>query len=367
MAASKNPSGPKLGSYRVVRGGFWLSSADDCRSACRDFRHPSLRTGNLGFRLSRTGPWRSHPLTLSGEQLQKDDAVWPTEPKEYQPYERFRDRFLIVCKDGHETFTEAPEMVYLPNGTFQMGDKQGCDNEKPVHLVRLDAFAIGRTPVTWREYRKFCEATDTHWPEWLRGESGGIRYYQKADYYGRSGVSRGALDLPIVGVSWHDTRAYCHWLSEQTGKTYSLPTEAQWEYACRAGEATRWFFGDNSVLLAEYAWFSSNAEGRLHPVRQKQPNPWGLYDIYGDVLEWCADWYDAVYYQKLKLMNDTMSASQGEQLLTDNPSGPEVGSYRVVRGGTWGNDASHCRSAYRVNAHPSNHSVNLGFRLSRSV
>jgi formylglycine-generating enzyme required for sulfatase activity len=369
-AASENPSGPESGSFRVVRGGSWHGVADYCRSARRDGIGPSDRHDYLGFRLSRTGPWRSHPLTLGGAQPPSDDAVRvagrdeqrESEQQEptFAPQETFRDRFIIVSKNGKRQEIEAPEMVYLPGGSFQMGDEQGQDDERPVHRVRLDPFAIGRRPVTWGEYRRFCESEDSHWPEWLVR---GSRYHLDSGsekYYPKRGVSRDALDLPVVGVSWEDARAYCEWLGERTGKPYRLPTEAQWEYACRAGTGTRWSFGDAERDLAEHAWYAGNSDGKLHPVGQKRPNPWGLYDLHGNVREWCADWYAADYYEQLasaleqsasgtgKTASGTAAIASGlRAAASGNPSGPESGSIRVVRGGSWDGVAVDCRSARR--------------------
>ncbi len=194
---------------------------------------------------------------------------------------------------------EAPELVYLPGGTFLMGDERGSDNEKPVHRVRLPAFALGRTPVTWGDYRRFCEATDSHWPEWLEKGSQYNLETGTNDYYAKRGIGREALDLPVVGVAWADALAYCEWLRGLTGKPYRLPTEAEWEYACRAGTQTRWSFGDDESKLGDHAWYGANVEGRLHPVAQKRTNPWGLYDMHGNCWEWCSDWYASDYYRRL--------------------------------------------------------------------
>jgi formylglycine-generating enzyme required for sulfatase activity len=301
-SASKNPNGPASGSDRVVRGGSWNSVAGRCRSAYRIDNDPSNRFIYLGFRLSRTGPWRFHPVTLGtpvGRQpLADEDDVgmrmptYPPKPR-FQPYEVFHDRLTDFGEN------ESPAMVYLPGGDFLMGDETGNDSEKPVHAVRLNAFAMGRTPVTWGEYWRFCESTQQHWPEWL--EQGNEYHLEtgKNDYYPNRGVSRDGLDLPVVGISWEDARAYCQWLSVQTGETYALPTEAQWEYACRAGNPGRWCFGDDETQLAEYAWFSGNAGGKLHPVMNKAANHFGLYDVHGNVWEWCADWYSQDYYTQL--------------------------------------------------------------------
>ncbi|MFO1434617.1 MAG: formylglycine-generating enzyme family protein [Candidatus Competibacteraceae bacterium] len=324
-AFEQEPSGPESGANRVIRGGSWGYGAYFCRSASRNVGPPALRYGNLGFRLARTGAWPSYPLTL-------------------EPFQIFRDRL----KKG----PAAPEMIYLPGGTFKMGDIQGkaYKDERPVHEVTLDAFAIGRYPVTVGEYMRFVQAAPSHAPEWLEKYS---QYHIETgtdDYYRQVGMSLENLEHPIVGISWHDASAYCEWLSEQTGERYSLPTEAEWEYACRASSETEYFFGDDERLLEEYAWYSKNSEWKIHPVEEKRANRWGLHDISGNVWEWVRDWY-GVY----------SSESQ------HNPSGPESGARRVCRGGGWFDPAVDCRSAYRVRSDPAYRYDFLGFRLARRV
>lgn len=239
-----------------------------------------------------------------------------------------------------------------------------------MHWVLLDAFAIGRTPVTWSDYRHFCEATSNHWPEWL--EEGGQYHLETGnnDYYAKCGIAVDKSDLPVVGISWKDAQIYCRWLSAQTGERYALLTEAQWEYACRASTETRWSCGDEPAL-AGYAWYSANSGGMLQPVAGKHPNSWGLYDMHGNCWEWCADWYAQDYYQQLlRVARKTASgarvdASDHRETASENPRGPKMGTYRVVRGGSFINDAVSCRSAYRLGGGPSLR--HLGFRLSRTV
>jgi len=344
--SSKDPSGPESGSSRVVRGYY------------------------LGFRLSRTGPWPFYALTLARQRAQEHakqraEVAQPEPKPRFEPYQRFRDALEIGG--------EAPQMVYLPGGTFMMGDERGRDNEKPVHPVRLGAFAIGRTPVTAGEYLRFCEATGEHWPEWL--EAGNEYHIETGSnhYYRERGVSLEALDLPIVGVFWEDAQAYCDWLGAQTGETYALPTEAEWEYACRAGSATRYCFGDDEKGLDDYAWYSRNTGSKLHPVGEKKPNAWGLRDMHGNVWEWISDWYAADYYEQLasaarKAASERDQAADGsQQTASENPTGPESGSLRVIRGGSWGHGADDCRSAYRRGSVPGGRPDFLGFRLSRKV
>ena len=128
-----------------------------------------------------------------------------------------------------------------------------------------------------------------------------------------------------------------------------MPTEAQWEYACRAGSKTRYCFGDDASKLDEYAWYGQVSGGKTHPVGEKKPNAWGLYDMHGNVSELCQDWYDDAYYAKSP---------------TDDPTGPPTGSCRVGRGGSWFDDARYCRSAYRGGHGPGDRDYDLGLRVS---
>ncbi len=222
-----------------------------------------------------------------------------------------------------------PVMVWLPGGTFTMGQEDSPYNwEKPAHEVTISAFSIGQYPVTFEEYDEFCEATDR----------------KRLDDRGWGRATR-----PVIDISWSDAAAYCEWLSQQTGVHYRLLTEAEWEYACRAGSTTRYCYGNDEQRLGEYAWYSNNAEGITHPVGEKLSNAWDLYDMHGNVWEWVQDWY-----------GDYSSAPQSD------PSGPESGSNRVFRGGGWFNDAGICRSAYRVNDDPADRNEDVGFRLART-
>jgi formylglycine-generating enzyme required for sulfatase activity len=159
-------------------------------------------------------------------------------------------------------------------------------------------------------------------------------------------------DNPVEQVSWDDAQEFIKQLNAKEGHNrYRLPTEAEWEYAARAGTNSAYFFGDNAALLKQYAWYSDNSEETTHPVGQKQPNAWGLYDMHGNVWEWVQDWYEEWYY----------SDSPGS-----DPKGPSFGSYRVLRGGGWHFDARLCRSADRFNYAPVNRNRSLGFRLALS-
>ncbi|MEO2033591.1 MAG: formylglycine-generating enzyme family protein, partial [Planctomycetaceae bacterium] len=156
---------------------------------------------------------------------------------------------------------------------------------------------------------------------------------------------------PVEQVSWDDAVEFCRKLSSRAeeksaGWVYRLPTEAEWEYACRAGTTTAYSFGDSEFELGEYAWFRENSNGTTHPVGEKRPNGWGLYDMHGNVWEWCQDWYADYPSGALR-----------------HPMGPSTGSYRVFRGGSWNFPARYCRSAFRFLHTPVNRYNFLGFRL----
>ena len=155
---------------------------------------------------------------------------------------------------------------------------------------------------------------------------------------------------PVENVSWNDAIDFCGKLSKQEGVEYRLPTEAEWEYACRAGTTTRYSFGDDKSQLGKYAWFGGNSGGETHPVGQKLPNIWGLYDMHGDVYEWCQDWYGR--YERGRVISD--------------PTGPTSGEYRVLRGGAFVVPPEVVRSAYRYNYPLVLRSSVIGFRLART-
>ena len=254
----------------------------------------------------------------------------------------FRDRL----KDG----SEGPEMVRLPTGEFLMGspdgDTMGYDSERPRHQVRIvRPFAIGRFPVTFEDYDRFVLATRKHG---LMGRIFGGKEDKQRELPRDQGWGR--RWRPVINVSWDDAVSYCVWLSEQTGQTYRLPSEAEWEYACRAGSDTRWSCGDDERTLGDHAWFSLNSYHETRPVGEKRPNPWGLHDLHGNVWEWVQDhWY-----------NRYRGAPTDGSAWEDAP-----GAARVVRGGGWGSDAGVCRCAYRYAGASGDRNYDLGFRCAR--
>ena len=230
------------------------------------------------------------------------------------------------------------KLKLIPAGEFLMGspdtDKNGDDDEKAQHKVRItQPFCLGTTEVTQGQWESVM----------------GTRPWEGKEY-----VEEGK-DYAATYVTWDDAQEFCRTLSEKERSTYRLPTEAEWEYACRAGTTTVYHFGDDASRLGDYAWFGDNAcdvdEKYAHRVGQKNPNPFGLYDMHGNLWEWCHDWYDKDYYAGSPL---------------DDPTGPSGGSTRVIRGGNWWLGAGSCRSAYRYGYSPEFRSNDLGFRVARS-
>ena len=233
------------------------------------------------------------------------------------------------------------ELIEIPAGKFTMGspvgEKDHQNNEAQVSVTLTKSFTLGKT-----------EVTQGQWQSVMGTEPWTGQKNVQAD-----------KDCPATYVSWGDATEFCKRLTdlERTAGTlkadeeYHLPTEAQWERACRAGTETAFSFGDDESKLGEYAWFDGNAknvgEQYAHKVGLKKPNPWGLHDMHGNVWEWCSDWYDG------KLIGGV------------DPIGPEGGSTRVFRGGCWGFTPGRCRSANRGDA-PSNRVNRLGFRVARS-
>ncbi|OHB75961.1 MAG: hypothetical protein A2Z25_15280 [Planctomycetes bacterium RBG_16_55_9] len=228
------------------------------------------------------------------------------------------------------------KLVWISPGEFMMGSppsekyRDSSDDEGPQHQVHISrGFWMGQTEVTQHQY------------ETVMGTS---------PWSGRTYVQQSGGN-PAVYVSWNDAVEFCKKLSTKEGKTYRLPTEAEWEYACRAGTTTPYSFDESEFLLSDYAWIEANAlsvgENYAHPVGQKKSNAWGLFDMHGNVWEWCSDWYGTY--------------SQGS---ATDPQGPSSGSSRVLRGGSWFYDAGYCRSAYRDGNSPGDRSSSFGFRVA---
>ena len=232
--------------------------------------------------------------------------------------------------DLGETFTNTIGMEFVPiaAGAFEMGspsDEEGrYSNEGPVHHVNMEnAFYMGRYEVTQKQWRAIMGDNDN--PSDLKGD-----------------------DLPVENVSWDDVQEFIKKLNEkESTDKYRLPSEAEWEYACRAGTTTRYSFGDSESKLGDYAWYTENSDKKTHPVGQKKPNSWGLYDMHGNVWEWVEDsWHDSY----------NGAPADGSVWGGD-------GANRVIRGGSWFHRAFNCRSVNRDYYDPRTRDIDLGFRI----
>ena len=231
------------------------------------------------------------------------------------------------------------KLVLIPAGEFMMGS-----SESPEELTRMYA--------KWKAK-----------PKWFSGDQSQHRVRITKSFYmgmyevtqkeykavvgGNPSTFTGSV-RPVEGVSWEDAVEYCRKLSARENVTYRLPTEAEWEYACRADSTTQYSFDDSAAGLGRHAWLGDNSSSTTHPVGQKRPNAWGLYDMHGNVWELCADWYDEGHFKSG---------------LVDDPTGPATGSFRVFRGGGWRDSAADCRTAVRLRILPVGFDSCLGFRI----
>ena len=268
------------------------------------------------------------------------------------------------------------KLVLIPAGTFTMGSppsEEGFNDERQHEVTLTQDYYLGAFEVTQAQYEKVMGINPSYF-EW----------YEVVERHPKTGrvVNDDSSNHPVEMVSWEDAVEFCDKLSalpeeKRAGRVYRLPTEAEWEYACRAGSKTAYSFGESSRSLGDYAWFYEKRAGETpsvdemasnaiflilsgerrsfgerrsretHPVGQKQPNAWGLYDMHGNVWEWCSDWYGPY---------------PGGS--STDPTGPQSGSFRVYRGGSWHYNAAGCRSAFRGRGYPSYRDDYRGFRVA---
>lgn len=231
---------------------------------------------------------------------------------------------VVKTKQANQPYE--PEMVFVEGGTFQMVSDNRLSDKKPTHAVTVSNFYIGKYEVTKKEWRDVMGNNPTYFT--------------------------GCDDCPVVYVSWDDIQEYLTKLNANTGKKYRLPTEAEWEFAARGGNKSKGYEYSGSNTVGDVAWYDDNSGNlfkknqKTHPVGKKQANELGLYDMSGNVWEWCSDW-DGSYNSSA----------------VSNPTGAVTGTYRVFRGGSWDNLASSCRSAYQISNMPTYKSGSLGFRV----
>jgi len=219
-------------------------------------------------------------------------------------------------------------LIRIRPGEFQMGSNKRDSDERPIHPVRITKeFLLGRYAVTNAQYAEYLKA---------------VKRKRKPEYWDDRRFNQ--PEQPVVGVSWDDAQKFCKWAGCR------LPTEAEWEFACRSGTTTAFSFSEDEGQLDKYGWYVKNSGGQTQPVGTKEPNAWGLHDMHGNVWEWCQDWYGP--YGKTSQVD---------------PVGPESGQGRVLRGGSWNDPADICRSSFRFNVQPDVRSIVIGFRVARTL
>jgi formylglycine-generating enzyme required for sulfatase activity len=300
----------------------------------------------------------------------EEGAVWPAgvklgpakggaQAKQKDLAEQLHRIIVGTCKEQTEADMKAYTntipgtsvnyaMVPIPPGEFVMGSpdtepKRNAD-EGPQHRVKIEPFWMEQCEVTWDEYELFMYKEDeTATPadatsNYTSAVADAVTRPTKP--YVEMSFGMGKDGYPAISMTQHGANIYCQWLSAKTGHFYRLPTEAEWEYACRAGTTTAYFFGDDPAQLGQYAWFADNSDFKYQKVGKKKPNPWGLYDIIGNVDQWTLDQYDPNYY---KQFTETVT----------EPWNKAVKPYpHVVRGGSWQDDADKLRSACRRGSGP---------------
>lgn len=239
------------------------------------------------------------------------------------------------------------EMIPIPGGEFVMGspaeEADRGEDESPQHKVKIAPFWMGKCEVTWDEYDIYSYSLDAKRREITKAATSerdklADAVTKPTKPYTDMTFGMGHDGQPAICMTGLAAKTYCDWLSAKTGRFYRLPTEAEWEYACRAGTKTAYSFGDDPKQLDEYAWYLENSDAKPHKVAKKKPNPWGLYDMHGNVAEWCLDQYFADAYKK-------HTADVSFFLVTKEYP-------QVVRGGSWEADAAGCRSAARDFSQP---------------
>jgi formylglycine-generating enzyme required for sulfatase activity len=271
---------------------------------------------------------------------------------------RIRERIVQNAKQTQPS----DEMVPIPAGDFVMGTPDSepghKKDESPPHKVHMDAFWMDKFEVTWDKYRLFMFAKD----------EGADAVTRPTRPYVEMSFGMGIEGYPAISMTQHAANKYAEWLSAKTGRFYRLPTESEWEYACRAGTTTAYSFGDDATELEEYGWYSANSSGKYQKVGAKKPNPWGLYDMHGNVMEWTLDQYAPGFYAKSP---------------TNNPWNQATAPYpHAVRGGSWLDKANQLRCGSRTPSDPSwkqqdpqmpksvwyeTDAQGLGFRLIRPI
>lgn len=295
----------------------------------------------------------------------------PLEPEQVQELQTAWARYTGEPVESENAL--GMQFQLIPPGRFMMGSpeaevealtadesnalwKQYYQSESPRHSVTIsEPFLMGAHPVTRGQFRQFVEASG-YQTDAQQDREGGyslINWERSPDVTWREtpGVSQ-TDEHPVINVSWNDAVAFCRWLSQEESAEYELPTEAQWEYACRAGSQDRWSMGDDETQLNNHVWFVESRIRGTAVVGVKEPNPFGLFDMHGNVYEWCHDWYADNSYSTSSHLD---------------PRGPDTGDYRVIRGGSFWALVRNVRSAHRNVLEPTGRTPFVGFRVTQKI
>jgi formylglycine-generating enzyme required for sulfatase activity len=262
-------------------------------------------------------------------QLVQEEHIEKQVPQPEISKEMAPTGFTVISSSSSPEPEKKPQnMVWIEGGTFMMGSENGENTEKPAHKVTVNGFYMDKTDVTQEEYNSVMRNNPSHFKD--------------------------CPECPVEEISWDEAKKYCEKVNKR------LPTEAEWEYACKAGSTTKYYWGNE--MNGEYAWYEANSEKMTHPVGQKKPNSFGLYDMIGNVREWCNDWYDENYYSNSPLQNPK-GPMQKPKSPMQNPKGPieDTYHYRVLRGGYW-NGRDNMRCACRDGYLPAYRNDGVGFR-----
>lgn len=398
-----DPPGPPGGSARVVRGGdsfLYFFCPSCCRSASRyHLPHDNHHHSN-GFRVTVEIPVKSEIAEPKAERsattspyldpkgdwkLPPDTpipAVAPFDATKAKQHQEAWAKHLNLPVE--ETNSIGMKLALIPPGEFEMGSTPEeiaaeiehakmnhesqeylgqVPSEGPRHRVRITKpFHLGMYQVTQAEYEKVMGVNPSAFTATQMTASAfkprlAPKQIEEREQDVKKVMGKDASRHPVETVNWDETMEFCSKLSampaeQAVRRVYRLPTEAEWEFACRAGTTTRWWCGQDEAGVLECAWFSDNARKMTHPVGQKRPNAWGLYDLRGNAWQWCADWFSNDYYQ---------------QSPPNDPAGPSAGSSRVLRGGGWNHSSSFCRSACRGCRGPADRDHRGGFRVVAEI
>jgi formylglycine-generating enzyme required for sulfatase activity len=301
--------------------------------------------------IDQGAPWPDG-VTLTQRALETGPGVTGPDPNVPAIHRMIMEKFFAEAEPHMRPYTNTIpgtrvkySMVVIPSGEFLMGSPETepgrKEDEGPQRQVKVNAFWMGQFEVTWNEFELFM------YPDEERKSLDSISPYSElvsitdavsrpTKPYVEMSFGMGKDDYPAISMTQHGANKYCQWLSAKTGHFYRLPTEAEWEYAARAGTTTAYSFGDDLSLLDEYAWYEKNSDWKYQKVGKKKPNPWGLYDMHGNVAEWCLDQYLPDYFLKLP--------ESGTEHFWVRSTEPYP---HTVRGGSWDDDPELLRSSAR--------------------